>query len=211
MDKYALPLVGKRLFSRDVAAEGGQKTSALARRRALERYRVEIGMHSYGGCFDRAFNVGGASVKIGRYCSIAQRVSYFGASHPVEHAVMSPYFYNRSFAGLDVQDVPRASLEIGNDVWIGNSALIMPGCSHIGNGSVVGGGSIVTHDVAPYSIVAGNPARVLRMRFDEEACSALEESRWWELEPDELMDYYGLMSDVLAFARAVADGRKNGK
>lgn len=210
MDKYSLPMVGERLFGRDVAAEGGQKSSALIRRRAWEDHRVRVGMHSYGGCFEPTFNVGGVEVTVGRYCSIAQRVSYFGASHPVEKAVMSPYFYNRAFAGLDVVDVPRASLEIGNDVWIGNGALIMPGCKRIGNGAVVGGGSIVTHDVEPYSIVAGNPARVLRMRFDEGACAALEESRWWELEPAELMGWYDLMGDPAAFARAVRDGRKHG-
>ena len=210
-DKYSLPLVGKRLYRRDVAAEGGQRTSALARRRAWEKYGVKVGMHTYGGCFDPTFNVGGASVTVGRYCSIAQRVSYFGASHPIERAVMSPYFYNRAFAGLDVEDVPRASLEIGNDVWVGNGALIMRGCSRIGNGAVIGGGSIVTHDVEPYSIVAGNPTRVLRMRFDGETCAALDKSRWWELEPEELMSFYGLMRDPAAFARAVMDGSRNGQ
>lgn len=68
----------------------------------------------------------------------------------------------------------------------------------------------MTHDVEPYSIVAGNPARVLRMRFDEDTCAALEESRWWELEPDDLMGWYDLMGDPAAFARAVRDGRKHG-
>ena len=73
------------------------------------------------------------------------------------------------------------------------------------------GGSIVTHDVEPYSIVAGNPARVLRMRFEGETCSALDKSRWWELEPEEIMNFYGLMRDPAAFARAVMDGSRNGQ
>lgn len=71
------------------------------------------------------------------------------------------------------------------------------------------GGSIVTHDVEPYSIVVGNPARVLRMRFDKDTCDALEKSRWWELEPNELMDFYDLMYDPAAFAQAIMDGRRN--
>lgn len=71
------------------------------------------------------------------------------------------------------------------------------------------GGSIVTHDVEPYSIVVGNPARVLRMRFDKDTCDALEKSRWWELEPNELMDFYDLMHDPVAFAQAIMDGRRN--
>ena len=107
MDKYSLPLVGEWLYRRGVAAEGGQKTSILARRRVWENQRVKVGMHTYGGCFEPTFNVGGAFVSVGRYCSIAQRVSYFGASHPVERAVMSPYFYNRAFAGFNVDDVTK--------------------------------------------------------------------------------------------------------
>lgn len=157
MDKYSLPLVGEWLYRRDVAAEGGQKTSILARRRAWENHRVKVGMHTYGGCFEPTFNVGGAFVSVGRYCSIAQRVSYFGASHPVERAVMSPYFYNRAFAGLNVDDVPRASLEIGNDVWIGNGALIMPGCLRIGNGSVIGGGPLSRMMWSPIRLLPATP------------------------------------------------------
>ena len=58
-------------------------------------------------------------------------------------------------------------LEIGHDVWMGQQAIILPGCKKIGNGAIIGGGSIVTHDVPPYAIVVGNPARVIRYRFDE--------------------------------------------
>ena len=73
-----------------------------------------------------------------------------------------------------------------NDVWVGANVTIMPGCKKIGNGAIIGGGSVVTHDVPPYAIVAGNPAKILRYRFDEDIIKKLEESKWWELELDEL-------------------------
>lgn len=164
-------------------------------------------MYSYGGCFEDDFNFGGRSVKVGRYCSISRHVTYYGASHPLGRAVMSPYFYNRAFSGFDVTDVERGALEIGNDVWIGDHVLIMPGCKSIGNGSVLGGGSVVTHDVEPYAIVAGSPARCIRRRFDEETISALERSAWWELEPQELMRFYDLMDKPIVFARAIVEAR----
>lgn len=73
-----------------------------------------------------------------------------------------------------------------NDVWVGTNVTIMPGCNIIGNGAIIGGVSVVTHDVPPYAIVAGNPAKILRYRFDEDIIKKLEESKWWELELDEL-------------------------
>lgn len=71
-------------------------------------------------------------------------------------------------------------IKIGNDVWIGCNSLILPGVSVIGDGAVVGAGSIVTHDIPPYAIVAGNPARIIRYRFQKEVIKELLASKWWE-------------------------------
>lgn len=210
MDKYHIPYIGKRLLARDIEREGGQMVSPIARERTLEEHHVDVGMYTYGGCFEDGFNFGGSGVKVGRYCSIARHVTYYGASHPVEHAVMSPYFYNKAFSGFDVEDVERGTLEIGNDVWIGDHVLIMPGCKCIGNGSVLGGGCIVTHSVEPYAIVAGSPARPIRRRFDDETIAALEASAWWELTPQELMEFYALMDRPLEFAQTVIEAKNNG-
>lgn len=139
MDKYGIPHIGRWLLSKEVAREGGEKTSSLLRKRVWQQHHVDVGMYSYGGCFDPSFNIGGTGVTVGRYCSIAQNVSYYGASHPVNHAVMSPWFYNRAFSGLDVEDVKRHHLEIGNDVWIGSNVIITQACRSIGNGAVIGG------------------------------------------------------------------------
>ncbi len=76
-------------------------------------------------------------------------------------------------------------LIIEDDVWIGHNTVVLPGCKLIGRGAIIGAGSIVTKDVAAYSIVAGNPGRTLRARFDPELIAALEASRWWTLDlPD---------------------------
>ena len=101
-----------------------------------------------------------------------------------------PYFYNKKFSGFEVNDVKRTTLSIGHDVWVGYSAIITSSCKNIGNGSIIGAGSVVTKDVAPYAIVAGNPAKVIRYRFDIETINELEKSKWWEKEPSEIMKIY---------------------
>lgn len=88
-------------------------------------------------------------------------------------------------------------LEIKNDVWIGQGVTILPGCKKIGNGAIVGAGSVVTHDVPPYAIVAGNPARVLRYRFDEENIKKLEATQWWNLKLDELKEIAPKLQEIV--------------
>ena len=75
---------------------------------------------------------------------------------------MSAYFYNKAFSGLDVKDVERHSLKIGQDVWIGHGVTIVSTCHHIGNGAVVAAGAVVTKDVPAYAIVGGVPAKKIR-------------------------------------------------
>lgn len=125
---------------------------------------------------------------IGSFTSIANAVVIGGARHPMEWVGMSPVFY----AGRD--SVPAKFSEhhleappetvIGHDVWIGRSAIILAGL-RIGNGAVVGAGAVVTKDVPAYAIVAGNPARILRYRFEPTRIAQLEQLQWWHLsEPD---------------------------
>lgn len=77
---------------------------------------------------------------------------------------------------------------IENDVWIGSSAIIMQNV-RVGNGAIVAGGAVVTHDVLPYTIVAGIPATVLRKRFDEDVIDQLLAWRWWDLPIEELCEF----------------------
>lgn len=178
---------------RIINKEGGTKTSLLARKLA-ERNGVVVGLHTYGSCFDDAFNLGG-QVQIGRYCSFGPNVRYFGANHPYRYACMSPYFYRADWweEEYNIKDVPRKELIIGNDVWIGYGTIITSSCGKIGNGAVIGAGSIVTKDIPAYAIAMGSPAKVHGYRFPEDIQKKLEESKWWELEPIELIDYYDVI------------------
>ncbi len=189
-----------KIIQNIIKKEGGEKTSLCARKLA-KKNNVVIGMHTYGGCFADSFNIGG-SVIIGRYCSFASDVHYFGANHPAAYASMSPYFYRKEW-GYDVVDVKRAKLLVGNDVWVGYGTLITSSCASIGNGALIAAGSVVTKDVPSYAIVMGVPAEVKGYRFPVEIRNKLDESRWWEKEPEELMQFYELISDPEKWANEI--------
>lgn len=137
-----------------------------------------MGRHSFCG-YD--CEISGAD--IGHFCSIANQVVVGGGRHPVDWAGMSPVFYEgRDSVAKKFSTFPRPSPQrtsIGSDVWIGYSAIIMQGVT-IGDGAVIGAGSVVTRDVPPYAIVGGSPARLIRYRFDGPLREALLASRWWD-------------------------------
>ena len=112
--------------------------------------------------------------KIGRYCSIGNLCTIGAQQHSMTTLTTYP---SGEYAPL--------ATTIGNDVWIGSSVVVMAGLT-VGDGAVLGAGSIVTKDVPPYAIVAGNPARILRYRFSPEEIAGLLESRWWELPIEEV-------------------------
>lgn len=129
---------------------------------------------------------------IGRFCSIAAHVRINPGNHPMERASQSHFTYRASQYFPDEPDEEaffawrRASaVTIGHDAWIGHGAVILPG-RRIGTGAVVAAGAIVTKDVAPYAIVAGNPARLVRMRFDADVAEGLQRLAWWDWEHERL-------------------------
>jgi phosphonate metabolism protein (transferase hexapeptide repeat family) len=133
-----------------------------------------------------------AYASIGKFCSIASHVRINPGDHPMERASQSHFTYRASsyFEGasdeVDLFARRRSKLvTIGHDVWIGHGAIILSGRT-IGAGAVIGAGAIVTKDVPDYSIVVGNPARVLRMRFSESAITALRNLQWWDWPHDKL-------------------------
>ena len=81
-------------------------------------------------------------------------------------------------------------------MWIGQNAIILPSCHKIGNGAVIGAGSVVTKDIEPYTINVGNPARAIKKRFSDEVIKKLEETHWWEMELDELKKHIEQLQQI---------------
>lgn len=179
--------------------------------RLAARYGYAIGAYSYGRPKVR-FPESGRGLTIGRYCSIADRVEIFlGGNHRVDWATTYPFSALRGLwpAAPMTEDhhASRGDVTIGHDVWLGSGAVILSGVT-IGHGAVVAAGAVVTRDVPPYAIVGGNPARVIRRRFDDATVAALLEAAWWDLPPDEVAGLIPLLQseripDLLAAVRAL--------
>lgn len=132
----------------------------------------------------------GDKLIIGKFCQIASGVEFVmnGANHQINAVSTFPFY---TLEGWDMQPPAMADLPlkgdtvIGNDVWIGQNATVLPGV-HIGNGAIIGAGSVVSNDVEAYTIVAGNPAKPIRKRFDDSLIEILEKLKWWDKSIDEI-------------------------
>jgi len=141
-----------------------------------------VGPYTYGRPKVR-FPESGARLMIGRYGSIADGVEILlGGNHRLDWATTYPFpalprLWPEA-AGMTGHDATRGDVVIGHDVWLGSQCMIMSGVK-IGHGAVVAARAVVTRDVPPYAIVAGNPARIVRLRFDEARIASLLEAAWW--------------------------------
>lgn len=128
---------------------------------------------------------------IGSFCSIGSGAAFIMAGnqgHRNDWISTFPFFWMPevpSFAGARNGYRPAGDTVVGNDVWIGSEAIVMPGVT-IGDGAVIGTRALVTRDVEPYAIVGGNPARVIRKRFEDDLIAMLLEMRWWDWSDDQL-------------------------
>lgn len=147
------------------------------------KYAIDVGLYSYG-CFDPQRIARGTV--IGRYCSFSDTCRVLNGNHGVGFISLHPYLYNTSLGFVESETIVRTRCVIEDDVWIGHAATILPSVSSIGRGAAIGAGAVVTKNVAPYAIVAGNPARVIRSRFSEKTIDQIERSRWWMLSAQEL-------------------------
>jgi acetyltransferase-like isoleucine patch superfamily enzyme len=170
--------------------------SAVINSRFHKTSKIEAGSNIINTTFGRysfcGYDCTIVNCDVGAFCSIASNVIIGGARHPMEWVSMSPVFYKgrdsitKKFSNHNRGSEKRTS--IGNDVWIGENALIKAGV-RIGDGVVIGMGSVVTKDVPPYAIVAGCPAKVIRKRFDDHIIDKLLKIKWWDFDEVFLQKY----------------------
>ena len=132
----------------------------------------------------------GDKLIIGKFCQIAAGVEFVmnGANHQMNAVSTFPFYTLESWKmeSPSASDMPlKGDTVIGNDVWIGQNAVILPGVQ-IGDGAIIGANSVVGSDVAPYTIVVGNPAEVVRKRFDDDLIRLLLAFRWWNKPIEEI-------------------------
>lgn len=184
---------GQRLFSRQVA-EG----------------RLKIGRHSYGEPVVVAARDSTVRVTIGNFCSIADGVTFLcSGDHRPDWVTTFPFRLRLGLPGAGADGHPRhkGDIVVGHDVWIGRDVMILEGV-HIGHGAVVAARSLVTRDVAPYSIVAGTPARELRPRFPPGIVADLLAVEWWHWDDRTILERIPELcsTEVEAFARRYRKG-----
>jgi len=118
---------------------------------------------------------------IGKYCSIARGVTiHLGSEHRPDWATTYPFnIYWPDGRHIKGHPLSKGDVVIGNDVWVATEALILSGVT-IGDGAIIGARAVVSRDVAPYTIVAGNPAKLIRARFDPQTVARFTEIKWWD-------------------------------
>lgn len=133
--------------------------------------KVSVGKLSYGSLYVKSYGADIEYLEIGDYCSIAQGVKFIlGGGHPMD--TISQYPFKAICFGQKIIAFSKGKIVVENDVWIGTDVTILSGCT-IGEGAIVAAGSIITKSVEPYTLVGGNPARLIRKRFDDDLISYL--------------------------------------
>jgi len=179
---YKIPMLRRMCISLARRLEGGDMFSTTLRSVLMHFHGVNIGQYSYGACCVPGLLPPGTS--IGNYCSVADGLRVFRRNHPVSYLSQHPFFYNKELGLLDddsIQKIQDNPLRIGHDVWIGAGVTILPSCKKIGDGAIVGAGSVVTRDVMPFTINVGNPTRCIGDRFSPEIRALIERTQWWNL------------------------------
>jgi len=171
----------------------------------ITRPNIIVGDFSYysGSNFESRvthhYDFYGDRLVIGKFCQIAEGVEFImnGANHKANSASTFPFYIFEGWEqGLPaLSEMPcKGDTVIGNDVWIGQNAVILPGV-HVGDGAVISLNSVVGSPVEAYAVVAGNPAKPLRKRFDDELVALLLQFKWWEKPIQEIQALIPLLND----------------
>ena len=178
----------------------------------------EIGRYTYG--YEELLKYFPIAERIGRFCSINGTAKLWN-NHPMNYVSTHPFLdhpmfnswekqcnrnklvseYGKYFNNAEYEDSAlrkNAPVIIGNDVWIGANAVILPGV-HIGNGAVIAAGAVVSHDVEPYAIVGGVPAKTIKYRYTEEQIEKFQKIQWWNWEIEKIEDNIDLFYQTEKF------------
>ncbi|GAA2272135.1 CatB-related O-acetyltransferase [Glycomyces scopariae] len=184
--------------------------------------KIEVGEYTYYDDPDAAaefetrnvlYGYGPEKLRIGRYCALATGTRFImaGADHPMVGVSTFPFAifggdWAESTLDIVMNVTSRGDTTVGNDVWTGYNTTIMPGVT-IGDGAIIASGAVVTADVAPYTIVGGNPAKPIRKRFGDAEIEQLLAAAWWDW-PVELVTAHartimsGTPADIAGIAKA---------
>ena len=193
---------------RGTRVEGaGVSPRARIARHAMVRRGTEVGTDVELGAYS---HISGPrsyveAARIGKFCSIARQVVIGPGDHDLSAVTTHPFPFSPAYGGLARiarNQVQKPAPVIGNDVWIGVNAVVLRGVT-IADGAVVAANSVVTRDVAPYTVVGGAPARFIKSRFPPETVAALLRIRWWDWSEDELRNKAELFFDVDTFIRDI--------
>lgn len=170
---------------------------------------VQVGEYTYG--HPRILSYSSASrITIGKFCSIAEEVVIIGAGGAHHrYWTVANFPLEIRFAKREHRNEMHA-VRIGNDVWIGTRATILSGV-RIGDGAIVGAGSIVTKDVPPYAIVAGAPAKLVRYRFRNEQIKELLKIKWWNWSLEEIVKNMDYFEDIDEFTAKFSNPEKSSR
>lgn len=178
------------------------KLSKITLAENIKEFGWDIGNHTYGTPLILEANMAG--LKIGKFCSIAPGVIIVLGNHITNTATTYPFTSLKSYwPGARREPIEdhntKGDVTVGNDVWMGRNAIVMSGVT-IGDGAVIAANSVVTKDVKPYSIVGGNPAKLIRMRHSDDIIEALMQIKWWDWSDEEVDNNIKyLMSDIHDF------------
>lgn len=161
----------------------------------IKQGNIIIGKHTYGIpniSWDRYSH---SKILIGSFCSIAENVTFFnGSNHNVKWISTYPFriMFNMEGKYDDGHPSTKGNIIIGNDVWIASNVTILSGVE-IGDGAVIGANSLVTRNIEPYSVYAGNPARFVKKRFSEDQIEKLLMIKWWAWHDDDIKNAVHLL------------------